>query len=65
MRTLVLQRNSFYIPTRYPNGLPDLTPDQSYFRHDAEQGIALATDLLTASRRWFDAFPPVGWPASR
>lgn len=57
--------DKFYIPTRYPNGLPDLTPGQSYFRHDAEQGMALAVDLLAASRGWFDAFPPMGWPASR
>jgi HEPN domain-containing protein len=26
----------YYIPTRYPNGLPDLTPGQVYFRRDAE-----------------------------
>jgi HEPN domain-containing protein len=25
----------FYIPTRYPNGLPDLTPGKYYFQKDA------------------------------
>jgi HEPN domain-containing protein len=25
----------FYIPTRYPNGLPDLTPDEAYLEEDA------------------------------
>ena len=55
--------DKYYIPTRYPNGLPDLTPGQSYFRPDAEQGIDLAAYLLSASRRWFDSFPPSGWPA--
>jgi HEPN domain-containing protein len=57
--------DKFYIPTRYPNGLPDLTPSQSYFQQDAEKGIALASDLLTASRQWFEGFPPAGWPDSR
>jgi len=56
--------DKFYIPTRYPNGLPDLTPEQSYFRQDAEQAIALAVDLLTAGRRWFEEFPPQGRPGA-
>ncbi len=30
------------IPTRYPNGLPDITPDQAYFQEDAEAAIAIA-----------------------
>jgi HEPN domain-containing protein len=32
----------FHIPTRYPNGLPDITPDQAYFKEDAESAIAIA-----------------------
>ncbi len=32
----------FCIPTRYPNGLPDITPDQAYFQEDAEAAIAIA-----------------------
>lgn len=31
--------DKFYIPTRYPNGLPDLTPGQVYTRADAERGL--------------------------
>jgi HEPN domain-containing protein len=27
--------DKFYIPTRYPNGLPDLTPGQTYVEQDA------------------------------
>lgn len=38
--------DKLYIPTRYPNGLPDLTPAESYFRAEAETGIALAKFLL-------------------
>ncbi len=50
--------DKFYVPTRYPNGLPDLTPEQSYFRAEAEQAIALAQFLLESSRRWFEAYSP-------
>ena len=41
----------FYIPTRYPNGLPDLTPEQSFFRRDAEQALERAICLLEACSR--------------
>jgi len=43
--------DKFYIPTRYPNGLPDLTPGQSYFLSDAEEAISQATFFLNASCR--------------
>jgi HEPN domain-containing protein len=45
----------FYIPTRYPNGLPDLTPEQCYFRQDAEQAIGYAELFLDAVRNYYDA----------
>jgi HEPN domain-containing protein len=35
-----------YIGTRYPNGLPDLTPAESYFRVDAEASMATARFLM-------------------
>jgi|SRR5215216_1803342 len=31
--------DNFYIPARYPNGLPDLTPSQVYIFQDSEQAI--------------------------
>jgi HEPN domain-containing protein len=34
--------DKFYIPTRYPNGLPDLTPGQSFTAMDAELAIQKA-----------------------
>ena len=34
---MVLDR--FYIPTRYPNGLPDITPDVAFADEDAEKCI--------------------------
>jgi HEPN domain-containing protein len=36
----------YYIPTRYPNGLPDLTPGKVYFRKDAELCIHTAQRIL-------------------
>lgn len=49
--------DKFYIPTRYPNGLPDLTPGQVYLRPDAESGIEMASFLLDAARRMIAAEP--------
>ncbi len=44
--------DKFYIPTRYPNGLPDLTPGESYFLRDADQAIEYASLFLDMSRRY-------------
>lgn len=38
-----------YIPTRYPDALPDLTPSEAYGRKDAEEAIAAARALLKAA----------------
>ena len=40
----------FYIPTRYPNGLPDITPDIAFSGEDAETGIAHAWKILDKVR---------------
>jgi HEPN domain-containing protein len=40
----------YYIPTRYPNGLPDLTPGQVYFRKDAELCLESSSQLLSLAR---------------
>jgi len=37
----------FYIPTRYPNGLPELTPGEAYVDEDAEECIQRASEILT------------------
>jgi HEPN domain-containing protein len=39
-----------YVPTRYPNGLPDLTPGKCYFRSDAETCLASAQRIVEAVR---------------
>jgi len=41
----------YYIPTRYPNGLPDLTPGESYFLHDAESAIEQAGAFVEAAQK--------------
>lgn len=38
----------FYIPTRYPNGLPELTPGEAYLEEDAELCTRQAKDILGA-----------------
>jgi HEPN domain-containing protein len=46
--------DKFYIPTRYPNGLPDLTPGQVYREADANRGIEAARLLVAACRKWLE-----------
>jgi HEPN domain-containing protein len=36
----------FYIPTRYPNGLPDITPDMAYMEEDSSLSIAAAEKII-------------------
>ncbi len=38
--------DKLYIPTRYPNGLPDLTPDESYTEEEARDALKRAEKLL-------------------
>jgi HEPN domain-containing protein len=47
---IVLDR--LYVPTRYPNGLPDLTPEKTYFAVDSEAALGLADAILTTFRNW-------------
>jgi HEPN domain-containing protein len=53
-KAAVLDR--YYIPTRYPNGLPDLTPDMTYFTTDSEQAIGLAEDFLKILGQWMETW---------
>jgi HEPN domain-containing protein len=40
----------FYIPTRYPNGLPGGLPSKAYCKEDASEAIARGRELVTAIR---------------
>jgi len=48
LRRGALLEDRYYIPTRYPNGLPDLTPGQAYFRQDAEVCLESSHRLVAA-----------------
>lgn len=37
---------AFYIPTRYPNGLPSGIPAEAFSRSKAEEVLRLAEDAL-------------------
>jgi HEPN domain-containing protein len=41
----------FYIPTRYPNGLPGGVPAESFVESDAKQAIAAAERVIDAVSR--------------
>jgi HEPN domain-containing protein len=41
----------YYIPTRYPNGLPELTPDQAYFEEDARAALSFAHKLMEIAEK--------------
>ena len=41
---LLLDR--FYIPTRYPNGLPDITPDMAFLEEDSDASIDAASIII-------------------
>ncbi len=47
--------DKLYIPTRYPNGLPDLTPGQVYQASDAAQALEAACTLVARCREWLRA----------
>ncbi|RMF83903.1 MAG: HEPN domain-containing protein [Nitrospirae bacterium] len=47
--------DKFYIPTRYPNGLPDLTPGEAYREAEGRLGLATAKELVAACRAWLES----------
>ena len=47
--------DAHYIPTRYPNGLPDDIPARVYNRQAAESALALAEAALGEIGSWFAA----------
>jgi HEPN domain-containing protein len=43
--------DKYYIPTRYPNGLPGGIPSRAYTAEDACQAIAAAERIIAAARQ--------------
>ena len=48
---MVLDR--FYIPTRYPNGLPDITPDAAFTDENADTCITYSNKIIDEVRSIF------------
>ncbi len=40
------EEGGYYIPTRYPNGLPDSIPAKVYNQKAASEAVALAGDVV-------------------
>jgi HEPN domain-containing protein len=49
--------DKYYIPTRYPNVLPDLTPGQVYTQSDAALGLVAASSFIELCRIWIENNP--------
>ena len=50
LRPKVALLDGYYIPTRYPNSLPDSIPARVYTRHAAEDTMHMADQLLDLVR---------------
>lgn len=44
--------DQLYIPTRYPDSLPGITPGQAYGPTDSERALACAELILNGCREW-------------
>ena len=51
LREEVAALDGYYIPTRYPNGLPDSIPARVYTRSAAEESLRLADRTLRLVRK--------------
>ncbi len=47
LRSSASMLDRFYIPTRYPDGLPGGIPAESYSQQDARQALEMAKEILT------------------
>jgi len=41
-----------YIPTRYPNGLPDIIPSEAYSETDADTAMKIADEFLSCAEKF-------------
>jgi HEPN domain-containing protein len=56
-----MRLDQFYIPTRYPDGIPDLSPENAYGLEDAKSGIRYAQAFLTTVKSVFDVLQKHGY----
>lgn len=47
LREAAQQLDQYYIPTRYPNGLPGGTPAEVFTQRQAERAVMLARDVIS------------------
>ena len=55
LESLIIRANALdklYIPTRYPNGLPELSPFQVYSEKDSEEAINAAEDIISTVKKY-------------
>ena len=55
VRDSARQLDKLYVPTRYPNGLPEMTPAEAYSESDAQSALAAAESILALVQRYIDA----------
>ena len=48
--------DKLYIPTRYPNGLPDLTPSEVYTKDEASKAVKSSKIILEQVKRLLQNF---------
>lgn len=46
--------DQYYIPTRYPNGLPGGIPSEAFIREDADRAIRLAAEVVEVAAKKLD-----------
>jgi HEPN domain-containing protein len=50
LRDVARQLDQYYIPTRYPNGLPGGVPSEIFTKRQADEALAGAGAIVTAAR---------------
>lgn len=50
LRKAAQQLDQYYIPTRYPNGLPGGTPFEVFTQEQADEAIAFAREFIARAR---------------
>ncbi|MBT9169733.1 MAG: hypothetical protein DDT18_00068 [Actinobacteria bacterium] len=45
--------DGFYVPTRYPNSLPDSIPARVYTQEAAAEAVRLSQEMVDFVRQWF------------
>ena len=46
VRTTAVKLDRFYIPTRYPNGLPGTVPSEAFTKEDASEALLSAQNII-------------------